>query len=91
VKRIEWNKLKNSRLRNERGIGFEDVLTALHSDGLLDMITHPNQQNHSNQKVFVICVNDYVYIIPYVEDEEKIFLKTIYPSRKMTKKYLKGD
>jgi hypothetical protein len=91
VKRIEWNELKNTKLKLERGIGFESILTSLHEGGLLDKIDHPNQKGYPNQKVLVVCVENYVFLVPYVEDDEKIFLKTIYPSRKATKKYLKGE
>jgi len=59
-------------------------------DGLLDTIVHPNRKKYPNQKVFIVNVEDYAYLVPFVETEEYIYLKTIIPSRKMTKKYLGG-
>lgn len=64
------------------------VQTAIESGYLLDTIAHPNKIKYPNQKMFVVNIDNYVYLIPFVEDDEKVFLKTIIPSRKMTKKYL---
>jgi len=88
VKYFDWDEEKNRRLKEERGIGFEDVLLALQEERLITIFRHPNQKKYPNQEIFVIEVNSYIYIIPFVEDQEKIFLKTIFPSRKLTKKYL---
>ncbi len=57
---------------------------------LLDTIEHPNKKKYQNQRIFIVEINDYAYLVPFVEDERIIFLKTIIPSRKMTKKYLGG-
>lgn len=91
MKPYDWSEAKNSKLKTERGVSFEDVLTALDEGLLLDTITHPNKLRYNNQKVYVVKIEDYIYLVPYVEDDEKIFLKTIIPSRKATRKYLKGD
>lgn len=88
VKYYDWNKTKNELLRTERDISFEEVYIAIESGGLLEVIEHPNPKKYPNQKVFVVSINNYVYLVPFVEDEEKVFLKTIIPSRKATKKYL---
>ncbi len=88
MKRIEWNDFKNELLRNERSVSFEDVLQEIQQNRILANEEHPNRQN---QYIFIVRINDYAYLVPYVEDEEKIFLKTIIPSRKATKKYLKGE
>lgn len=77
------------QLQAERGISFEDVLVALAEDGLLDVVEHVNKKKYPNQKLFIVCMQEYVYLVPFVEDEEKIFLKTIIPSRKATKQYNK--
>ena len=91
MKYFDWNELKNARLKAEREVGFEDVLTALDEGRLLDDIPHPNQK-HKRQRLLIVAINDYAFVIPYVEDDEKIFLKTIYASRKFTNKYLsKGE
>ena len=88
AKTFNWNIEKNSVLRKSRSISFEDIVNALNDDRLLDIIPSPT---HDDQLCFAIEVEDYVYIVPFVEeDEHTIFLKTIYPSRKHTKYYLKG-
>ena len=84
----EWGYEKNDRLKKERGIGFEEIMIKIISGEVLDIISNPSQ-NHPNLKVYVIKINNYVYYIPHVEVEGKVFLKTIIPSRKATKKYLK--
>jgi uncharacterized DUF497 family protein len=91
VKYFDWNTEKNDLLKRERGISFEDIQRAIQEEDVLDIIDNPNTQKYSKQKIFVVLVNNYVYMVPYVEDDEKYFLKTIFASRKMTKKYLKGD
>ena len=90
MKYFDWNVDKNDELIRERGISFEEIVFCIMHDGLLDIIEHPNTENYPDQKIFIVNIDDYVYLIPFVEDEKIIFLKTIIPSRKMTKKYL-GD
>jgi len=88
MKYFDWDVDKNKKLIKERKVIFEDVLIAIEEGRLLDIIEHPNQK-YSNQKIFIVQILDYAYLVPFVEDEEKIFLKTIIPSRKATKKYIK--
>ena len=88
MKYFDWDEEKNTRLRSERKIGFEDVQQAIEGGKLLDTVDHPNKIKYPNQKMFVVEINNYIYLVPFVEDEEKVFLKTIFPSRKATKKYL---
>ena len=90
MKPINWDPDKNRKLIEERNISFENVIFSLQSGGLLDDISHPNKVKYSHQRVFVISIDDYVYLVPYVENEEEIFLKTVVPSRKATKQYLGG-
>mgnify|MGYP001791721490 FL=1 len=90
MKYFDWDEEKNEWLKDKRGIGFENVKSKLEIKDFLDIIDNPNKIKYPNQKMFVIVVDDYVHLVPFVEDEEKIFLKTIYPSRKLQKKYLKG-
>jgi len=85
-----WNDEKNKLLQNERGISFEDIVDAISNGELLDSIKNPSSDKYSNQSVFIVNIKGYVYCVPYVEDESNIFLKTIFPSRKMKKRYL-GD
>jgi len=87
VKYLDWSLKKNEWLKKNRDIGFDEVAIALIGDGLLDLIDNPSK-NFPEQKVFVVKINNYIYYIPFVEDEEKFFLKTIIPSRKALKKYL---
>jgi len=79
-------------LKTERGVGFEDVLLAIEMGLVLDDLAHPNTEKYPDQSVFIILISikNYVYIVPYVEDETTIFLKTIIPSRKMNKRYNKA-
>ena len=92
-KSIRYSLEKNEILKSERDISFEDVILALESGYLLDDIMHPNREKYPNQNIFIILIQikDYVYLVPYVEDEESIFLETIIPSRKMNKKYNRKD
>lgn len=88
MKTINWNLDKNRQLQEERGISFEDVVVYLLQGDVLDIVEHPNQEKYSGQRIFVLNIDDYVYLVPYVESREEIFLKTIIPSRKATKEYL---
>ena len=90
VKYIDWSGEKDARLQAERGVGFADVLTAIESGCLLADMQHPSLK-YPHQNVFVVRIVNYVYLVPYVEDDEKIFLKTIIPSRAATRKFSKGD
>ncbi len=88
MKTFKYNQDKNDKLLSERGVRFEDVIRHLALGNLLDDLEHPNQEKYPNQFVFIIAMNDYVYLVPYVENDEEIFLKTVIPSRKLTKQYL---
>jgi len=88
MKRIEWNNDKNIFLKKERNVSFEDVVVKIEAEDLMDILSHPNSKKYPNQKIFIISFDDYVYLVPFVEDDDKIFIKTIIPSRKYTKIYL---
>ncbi len=90
MKPYGWNDAKNEWLRQERGITFEDVVFHLAHDGLLDMIAHPNQRQYPGQRIFIVNVDGYACLVPFVEDDESIFQNTIIPSRKNTKQYFGG-
>jgi len=90
MKSINWNLDKNQQLADERGISFEDVVVYIQQGEMLDIVEHPNQEKYPNQRMFVLAIDDYVYLVPYVENRKEIFLKTIIPSRKATKMYLGG-
>jgi uncharacterized DUF497 family protein len=83
---IVWNEEKNSKLKAERGISFEDVELAIIEDRILDILEHPNKDKYPNQKLLIVEIDNYAYVVPYVEEMNgNIFLKTIFPSRKYTK------
>lgn len=90
MKYFDWDEEKNAKLKLEREVSFEDVVTAVDEGRVLDDFSHPQKKRYPNQRMMVIMIADYVYLVPYVEDEERVFLKTVIPSRKATKKYLKG-
>jgi uncharacterized DUF497 family protein len=85
---FDWDFRKNELLIQERGISFEEVLIAIEGGYLLDIIEHQNKTKYPNQKVFIVQIEEYAYLVPFVEDKEKVFLKTIIPSRKATKTYI---
>jgi|SRR3989344_7151928 len=87
MKPIVWNQDKNEWLKVQRQVSFEQVSELILKGKFIDNFDHPNQDRYPGQKEFAIKLNDYVYLVPYVEDSEKIFLKTVIPSRKATKKY----
>lgn len=90
MRHISWDPEKNEKLKAERSVSFDDVLYAIDQGFLLDTIEHPNAEKYSHQRIYVVLINQYVYTVPFVEDEKSIFLKTIIPSRKLTKKYMAG-
>lgn len=86
---FEFSAKKNQFLIKERGICFEDVIAAIDDSNLLDIIKHQNEKKYPNQKIYIVRLDGYVYLVPFVrKDEQTVFLKTIFPSRMLTKKYL---
>ena len=88
MKPISWNAEKNTLLKAERGVSFEDVVFHIMAGDILDTVDHLNQERSPGQQIHVIAIEEYVYLVPFVESEEEVFLKTIIPSRKATKSYL---
>src|SRR3990167_453635 len=85
----EFSADKNQQLIVERHISFEDIIAALSNSKLLDTIGHHNKTKYPNQEIYIIEINEYVYLVPFArKDKHTVFLKTIVPSRKLTKKYL---
>ena len=91
MKYYDWDDNKNDLLKQTRDISFEEIILSLANNKLLEVVEHSNKQKYPNQKMFVVEERNYAYIVPFVEDDEKYFLKTIYPSREATKKYLEKD
>lgn len=88
MKIFAWDEDKNELLKRERNVSFEEIVFHINNGDLLARLDHPNRAKYSHQQIFVVLVGDYVYMVPFVEDEEKCFLKTIIPSRKLAKEYL---
>jgi len=91
MKVFNWNSEKNQWLIEERGRSFEEAIFHIENGGLLDDICHPNVKDYPHQKIFVVAIDQYAYLVPYVESDDEIFLKSMIPSRKFTKLYLRGD
>jgi len=83
-----WNSEKNSQLIKERGISVERVIYHIERNEILDIIEHPNPSKYPGQRMFILDIGNYAYLVPFVETETEIFLKTIIPSRKATRKYI---
>jgi len=90
VKIFLWSEEKNARLKAERQVSFEEVVLCIEMGFLLDVLEHPDQEKHKGQKIFVVQIDNYAFLVPFVETESEIFMKTIIPSRKATRDYLKG-
>ena len=90
MKYYDWNDEKNKLLKRLRGVSFEQIELAIASGDLIDRLKHSNSEKYPNQMVFLVKIEDYIYSVPFVEDDEKIFLKTIIPNRKATKKHFGG-
>lgn len=89
TKLFYWNEEKNEKLKSERAVCFDDIETAIDNGKLIEIIKNPNFNKHPNQLALVIEINNYIYIVPFVvQFDGAWFLKTVYPSRKFTKKYL---
>jgi uncharacterized DUF497 family protein len=90
VTRFIWDATKNDWLKRKRGVSFENVLVAIAVGDLLDTMDHPNRMKYPNQRMYVVKINDYAYLVPFVESENEIALKTIIPNRRATQIYLRG-
>ena len=90
MKYFDWSEEKNLKLQAVRGISFEEIVLAITQGGVLDDIAHPDQKKYPNQKILVVEYDGYAYLVPYIEEKERYFLKTIYPSRKASRKYLEN-
>lgn len=88
MKLIVWNHEKNEWLKVQRGVGFEQVLLLIEKGEILDIIDHKNKEKYPNQKILIVAIGGYAYCVPFIETEKEIFLKTIFPDRRSTKRYL---
>ncbi|MCF6209126.1 MAG: BrnT family toxin [Gammaproteobacteria bacterium] len=90
MKIYAWNPEKNETLKRERNVSFEKIVLNIQLGNEVDIYDHPNKVLYPNQKISVVVIEDYAYLVPYIEEKDEIFLKTIIPSRKATKQYI-GD
>ena len=90
MKVFRWDNEKNEWLKNNRGVSFEQVVILMERGDILETVEHPNQTRYPGQKVATVLIDDYAYLIPYVQESDEIFLKTIIPSRKATNKYVRS-
>jgi hypothetical protein len=88
MKPFRWGPEKNEQLQLERGISFEQRVVAIETGGLLDILAHPNPAKYPKQKILVVASDGYAYLVPFVEQDDHFFLKTVIPSRKATRDYL---
>jgi len=86
-----WSAEKNQQLQRDRGISFEEIVATIEASGLLDELVHPNQTRYARQRLLVVALSGYAYVVPCVVQEDDYFLKTIYASRKATRDYLRKD
>lgn len=82
---------KNELLKKERGISFEEIIFCIHNGQVLDVIPHPNPRKYPNQNLYIVNVEGYAYIVPFLQKGDVIVLKTLFPSRRATKKYLESE
>lgn len=87
MRMITWDPKKNEYLKKQRGVSFDEVLFHVSAGDVLEIFEHPNQERYPGQKIYAIALEEYVYLVPFVESDDEIFLKTIIPSRKATKHY----
>ena len=88
MKPFRWNAEKSTTLKELRGVSFESIVVAIEAGGLLDILAHANTKKYAHQQVLVVSLDNYVYLVPFVEEESSYFLKTVIPSRKTTRAYL---
>lgn len=88
--RFDWDDAKNAHLKKERGLGFDDILVALEQGGFLDLVEHPDQERYGGQRILIVAYAGYAYLVPFVDDGARWFLKTVIPSRKATRRYETG-
>ncbi len=91
MKRFAWDTEKNEALKKTRGVSFEEVVWHIERGELLDLLEHPNQERYRGQRIFIVPIGDYAYLVPFVESEGEVFLKTIIPSRKATNTHLRRE
>lgn len=90
MKMFKWNEAKNRQLQTERDISFEQIAFTIENDEIIDIIRHPNQSKYPNQRIYILLIHDYIYLVPFVDSDDEGFLKTIIPSRRFAKLHREG-
>ncbi len=85
----KWDNEKNAQLKLQRGIGFEQIVMHVERGDVLEIIKYPNNEKYPNQQIIIVNISEYAYLVPFIQEENEIFLKTIIPSRKATNHYLR--
>ncbi len=91
MKIFNWDNKKNERLKFERGISFEEVVFCIENGQILNVLEHPKKKKYKGQRMYVVAINNYAYIVPFIDSENERFLKIKFPSRKYTKLYLNKE
>ena len=86
----KWNSEKNEQLKLQRGIGFEQIVMHIEKGDVLEIVHHPNNDKYPHQKIIIVNISEYAYLVPFIQEKKGMFLKTIIPSRKATNHYLRG-
>jgi uncharacterized DUF497 family protein len=84
-----YNEQKNKILKDTRGISFDEIIALIEAGKIVDVITHPKQKDYPNQKIYLIDIDNYLWLVPFIQNDSEIFLKTAFPSRKLNKEYKK--
>ena len=90
---FDWDEEKNALLKRTRGVSFEQIVSAIEDGNVADVLEHPNPDRYPDQRVYLVIHQDYVFVVPFVRDDrsDRVFLKTVYPSRKFTRQYLRQE
>ncbi len=91
MKYFDWDKEKNKKLKQDRGVSFEEIVIAIKENRVIKITNHPNRKCYPNQKIFILEIHNYAYLVPFVEDDQKVLFKTIIPNRQATKKYIRKE
>jgi len=90
MKYFSWDPEKNAKLVQQRRVTFEAIVFHIEKGDVLDILEHPNQERYGGQRIFVVAIDGYAYLVPFIESDVEVFLKTIIPSRKATRKYMRS-
>ena len=87
---FNWDNIKNEQLKKERGVSFEQIVFLIENDCVIDILKHPNKKKYGGQRVYIVNIDNYAYVVPYEDKGEERILRTIFPSRKYTVEYLRN-